>query len=155
MDSPIRRNARSLDMTMSTIFTLTPHGTSPTLGFHLTSADQTNTELTSDLPLTPSTPHTPPPWLTVTHDRIDASAETEAITTDLSTELSPFIFTTDQPLNLSPSLPRRFTRAVATGFTEQQTNSPTRVATTIGIEGKYLTDSAHYDITKQTSSFNC
>lgn len=140
MDSPpIRRNARSLDITTSTIFTLTPHGTYPTSGFGLTSADQTNTELTSDLPLTPSTPHTPPPWLTVTHDRIDASAEaeTEAVTADLSTELSPFTFSTDQPplVHLSPSQPRRPTRAVATGFTEQQTNSPTRVATTIGIEG--------------------
>ncbi|KAI7802135.1 putative phosphatidylinositol phosphatase PTPRQ-like [Triplophysa rosa] len=139
MDSPpIRRNARSLDITTPNIFTLTPHGTSPTSGVHLTSTDQTNTELTSDLPLTPSTPHTPPPWLTVTHDRIDASAETEteAVTMDLPTELSPFIFSTDQPplVNLSPYQPRRFTRAVATGFTEQQTNFPTRVATTIGIE---------------------
>ncbi|KAA0715211.1 Phosphatidylinositol phosphatase PTPRQ [Triplophysa tibetana] len=134
----IRRNARSLDNTTSNIFALTPHGTSPTSGVYFSSTHQTDTELTSDLPSTPSTPHTPPPWLTVTHDIIDASAETEteAVTMDLPTELSPFIFSTDQPplVNLSPSQPRRSTRAVATGFTEEQTNFPTRVATTMGIE---------------------
>lgn len=154
MDSPsIRRNARSLDFTTSNIFALTPHGTSPTSGDYFSSTDQTNTELTSDLPSTPSTPHTPPPWLTVTHDIIDASAETEteAITMDLPTELSPFIFSTDQPplVNLSPSQPRRSTRAVATGFTEQQTNFPIRVATTMGIEGNYLRSLTLHVMTSQ------
>ncbi|XP_043119890.1 LOW QUALITY PROTEIN: phosphatidylinositol phosphatase PTPRQ [Puntigrus tetrazona] len=109
---PLRRNARSLDITTSSAFILT----------------NTDTELTSDLPLTPSTPHTPPPWLTVTHDRTDVSVE--AVTEEPVT-----IGTDEAPLvNLSPSPARRFTRAVATDSTQQQTNPPTRAATTIGIE---------------------
>lgn len=129
----LRRNARSLEITTASTFTLTSYGTFLTLG-------HTDTELPSDLPLTPSTPHTSPPWLTVTHDRTDASvqAETEAVTEDPLTELSALTLGTDQPPldNLSPSQPRRFTRAVATDYTQQQTNLPTRDATTIGIEGK-------------------
>ncbi|XP_039510303.1 phosphatidylinositol phosphatase PTPRQ [Pimephales promelas] len=131
----LRRNARSLDITTESAFTLTSHGTFLTLGRGLTNTDS---ELTSDLPLTPSTPHTPPPWLTVTHDRTNASvlAETEAVTEDPLTDFSPLTLGTDQPplVNLSPSQPRRVTRAVATDYTQQQTNLPTRAATTIGIE---------------------
>jgi len=131
----LRRNARSLDIPTESAFTLTSHGTFLTLGRGLTNTDS---ELTSDLPLTPSTPHTPPPWLTVTHDRTNASvlAETEAVTEDPLTDFSPHTLGTDQPplVNLSPSQPRRVTRAVATDYTQQQTNLPTRAATTI--EGK-------------------
>ncbi|XP_077049965.1 phosphatidylinositol phosphatase PTPRQ isoform X2 [Siphateles boraxobius] len=131
----LRRNARSLDITTESAFTLASHGTFLTLGHGFTNTDS---ELTSDLPLTPSTPHTPPPWLTVTHDRTNASvqAKTEAVTEDPFTELSSLTLSTDQPplVNLSPSQPRRVTRAVATDYTQQQTNLPTRAATTIGIE---------------------
>ncbi|XP_016339147.1 phosphatidylinositol phosphatase PTPRQ-like [Sinocyclocheilus anshuiensis] len=134
-NAPLRRNARSLDITTSSAFILTSHGAFPALGRDFTSTD---TELTSDLPLTPSTPHTPPPWLTVTHDRTDVSveAETEAVTEEPLTELSAVTQGTDQPplVNLSPSQPRRSTRAVATDSTQQQTNPSTRAATTIGIE---------------------
>ncbi|XP_051579937.1 LOW QUALITY PROTEIN: phosphatidylinositol phosphatase PTPRQ [Myxocyprinus asiaticus] len=134
----LRRNARSLDFTTATAFTLTSDGTFAGLGLSITNADNTNTELTSDLPLTPSTSQSPPPWLTVTHNRTDASveAETEGVTVDPLMELTPFTLDTDGPplVNLSPSPPRRFTRAVATDSTQQQTNLPTRTATTIGIE---------------------
>ncbi|XP_055030835.2 phosphatidylinositol phosphatase PTPRQ [Misgurnus anguillicaudatus] len=135
---PMRRNARSLsEITTGTVFTLTPNETSSTLGFSLTRDDQTITQMTSDLPMTPSTPQTPPLWLTMTNNTVDASveAETEAVTKDPSAELSPFTLSTDQTslVNFSPSHPRRSTRAVATNYT-QQTNSPTRVGTTIGIE---------------------
>uniref|UniRef100_A0A8C0YVW3 Protein tyrosine phosphatase receptor type Q n=1 Tax=Cyprinus carpio carpio TaxID=630221 RepID=A0A8C0YVW3_CYPCA len=134
-NAPLRRNARSLDITTTSAFILTSHRTFPTLGRDFTNAD---TELTSDLPLTPSTPHTPPPWLTVTHDRTDVSveAETEAVTEEPLTDLSAVTQGTDQPplVNLSPSQPRRSTRAVATDSTQQQTNPSTRAATTIGIE---------------------
>lgn len=137
VSQPLRRNARSLDIPTASTFTLTSYGTFLTLGRSFTNTD---TELPSDLPLTPSTPHTSPPWLTVTHDRTDASvqAETEAVTEDPLTELSALTLGTDQPPldNLSPSQPRRFTRAVATDYTQQQTNLPTRDVTTIGIEGK-------------------
>ncbi|XP_067276105.1 phosphatidylinositol phosphatase PTPRQ isoform X2 [Pseudorasbora parva] len=133
VSQPLRRNARSLDITTESGFTL--HGTFLTLGRGFTNTDS---ELTSEFPLTPSTPHTPPPWLTVTHDRTDASvqAETEAVTEDPLTEHMPLTLGTDQPtlVNLSPSQPRRFTRAVATDYTQEQTNLPTRAATTIGIE---------------------
>ncbi|XP_050991467.1 phosphatidylinositol phosphatase PTPRQ [Labeo rohita] len=133
-NAPLRRNARSLDITTASAFALTSHGTFPALGRGFTNTDTTDT----DLPLTPSTPHTPPPWLTVTRDRTDASvqSETEAVTEELSTELSALTRGTDQPqlVNLSPSQPRRFTRAIATDSTQQQTNPPTRPATTIGIE---------------------
>lgn len=133
----LRRSARSLDITTESAFTLASHGTFLTLGRGFTNTDS---ELTSDLPLTPSTPHTPPPWLTVTNDRTNASvqAETEAVTEDPLTELSPLTLGTDEPplVNLSPSQPHRVTRAVATDYTQQQTNLPTRAATTIGIEGK-------------------
>ncbi|XP_048024016.1 phosphatidylinositol phosphatase PTPRQ isoform X2 [Megalobrama amblycephala] len=135
VSQPLRRNARSLDVTTASTFTLTSYGTFLTLGRSFTNTD---TELPSDLPLTPSTPHTSPPWLTVTHDRTDASvqAETEAVTEGPLTELSALTLGTDQsPVdNLSPSQPRRSTRAVATDYTQQQTNLPTRDATTIGIE---------------------
>ncbi|XP_052437936.1 phosphatidylinositol phosphatase PTPRQ isoform X2 [Carassius gibelio] len=134
-NAPLRRNARSLEITTSSAFILTSHRTFPTVGRDFTNTD---TELTSDLPLTPSTPHTPPPWLTVTHDRTDVSvkAETEAVTQEPLTELSAVTQGTDQPtlVNLSPSQPRRSTRAVATDSTQQQTNPSTRAATTIGIE---------------------
>ncbi|KAL0167598.1 hypothetical protein M9458_035820, partial [Cirrhinus mrigala] len=124
----------SLDITTASAFTLTSHGTFSTLGRGFTNTDTTDT----DLPLTPSTPHTPPPWLTVARDRTDASvqSETEAVTEELLTELSALTRGTDQPqlVNLSPSQPRRSTRAVATDSTQQQTNPPTRPATTIGIE---------------------
>ncbi|XP_058607826.1 phosphatidylinositol phosphatase PTPRQ isoform X2 [Onychostoma macrolepis] len=134
-NAPLRRNARSLDITTSSAFLLTSHRTFPALGRDFTNTD---TELTSDLPLTPSTPHTPPPWLTVTHDRTDVSveAETETVTEEPLTELSAVTRGTDQPplVNLSPSQPRRSTRAVATDSTQKQTNPSTRAATTIGIE---------------------
>lgn len=137
-NAPLHRNARSLDITTSSVFLLTSHRTSPALGRDFTN---TYTELTSDLPLTPSTPHTPPPWLTVTHDNrtdISVEAETEAVTEEPLTELSAVTQRTDQPplVNLSPSQPRRSTRAVATDSTHQQTNPSTRAATTIGKEGK-------------------
>ncbi len=138
-NAPLRRNARSLDITTSSAFLLTSHRTFPALGRDFTN---TVTELTSDLPLTPSTPHTPPPWLTVTHDRTDVSveAETEAVTEEPLTELSDVTQGTDQPplVNLSPSQPRRSTREVVTDSTQQQMNPSTRAATTIGIEGKQL-----------------
>ncbi|XP_051512787.1 phosphatidylinositol phosphatase PTPRQ-like [Myxocyprinus asiaticus] len=134
----LRRNMRSLDITTATAFTLTSHGTFPGLNLGLTNTDQSNTELSSDLPLTPSTPHTAPPWLTVTHVRTDATVEveTEGVTMDPLTEFTPFTLDTDGPhlVNLSPSQPRRSTRAVATDSTQQQTNPPTRLATTMGIE---------------------
>ncbi|XP_016308449.1 phosphatidylinositol phosphatase PTPRQ-like [Sinocyclocheilus anshuiensis] len=136
-NAPLRSNARSLDITTASALTLTSHGTFPALGRDFSNTDM---ELTSDLPLTPSTPHTPPPWLTVTHDRTAASvqAETEAVTEEPLTELSALTRGTEQPplVNLSPSQPRRSTRAVATDSTQQQVNPPTRAATTIGIEGK-------------------
>lgn len=138
-NAPLRRNARSLDITTSSAFLLTSHRTFPNLGRDFTN---TVTELTSDLPLTPSTPHIPPPWLTVTHDRTDVSveAETEAVTEEPLTEFSAVTRGTDQPplVNLSPSQPRRSTRAVVTDSTQQQMNPSTRAATTIGIEGKQL-----------------
>ncbi|XP_073706317.1 phosphatidylinositol phosphatase PTPRQ [Garra rufa] len=127
---PLRRNARSLDITTASVFALTSHGTFPALGRGFTNTDTTDT----DLPLTPSTPHTPPPWLTVTRDRTDASvqAETEAVTEEALTDISALTQGTDQPPSLSQ--PHRVTRGVATDSTQQQTNPPTRAATTIGIE---------------------
>ncbi|XP_016403102.1 phosphatidylinositol phosphatase PTPRQ [Sinocyclocheilus rhinocerous] len=148
-NAPLRRNARSLDITTASAFTLTSHGTFPVLGRDFSNTDM---ELSSDLPLTPSTPHTPPPWLTVTHDRTAASvqAETEAVTEEPLTELSALTRGTEQPplVNLSPSQPRRSTRAVATDSTQQQVNPPTRAATTIGIEvpGSPPSDLTYEDI---------
>ncbi|TRY76067.1 hypothetical protein DNTS_012284 [Danionella cerebrum] len=130
----LRRNSRSLDFTTASAFTVTSYGTLPGLGQDFTNTD---TEETTEPPLTPSTPHTPPPWLTVTHERAPASTEpeTEALTVDQSTDLPPVTQGTDNSLeaNMSPSAPHRVTRAVGTEFT-QQTNSLTRDATTIGIE---------------------
>ncbi|XP_073786318.1 phosphatidylinositol phosphatase PTPRQ isoform X2 [Danio rerio] len=132
--SPLRRNARSLDFTTESVFTLTSHETFSTLGRDFTNTD---TEAPSALPLTPSTPHTPPPWLTVTHDRTDASVQTQtdAVTEDLTTEHPPVTPGTDQSsVNISPSHPHRVTRSTGSDSTQQETNPPISAATTVGIE---------------------
>ncbi|XP_026855233.2 phosphatidylinositol phosphatase PTPRQ [Electrophorus electricus] len=78
--------------------------------------------LRTDLPLTPTPPATPPPWLTATFGSgtaMPSVANTETATLKRVTDLSPVTSGSDRPTILSPAQPQPSTRAAVTDLTNQ------------------------------------
>ncbi|XP_076848697.1 phosphatidylinositol phosphatase PTPRQ isoform X2 [Brachyhypopomus gauderio] len=136
--SPVlHRNTRSLSniTTATTPSAFASASSQPTQSSaHFTSSGKPDTEpaqpnytlshgaARTDLPLTPTPPATPPPWLTVTFASGTATpfgASTETVTLRRVTNLSPVTSGSDGPTVLSPAQSQPSTRAVVTNLSQQ------------------------------------